>query len=92
MGDPDLREHEKRYQSKKLDFTVSGIIGYCLSAVYRRNKLDFVAYLYFDDRRPRTSQYYISNKDFTNHITLIFASGGAFGTGLGELIVELLKR
>ncbi len=92
-GYPKKQQEEGagRRQDKELDSTLRRIGRNSLSAVYRRSGLGFTKYLYRYDGHAWFSTPYISYSEFTNRIAIILTSGAAFGTGLGQLITELIQ-
>lgn len=75
-------------QGKKLDLINSWFGRNRLSAVDRRSKLDSTTYIYNYDRGSWHYRTYLSYQEFTHRIALIFASAGAFGTGIAQLIYQ----
>lgn len=88
----DLREDERRHKVKKLDSTLRRFGGDWLSAINRQSQLDFITYIQPYDRSPWAGQYYITNKEFTHSLAVIFASITICGYGLGQVISEIFGR
>jgi hypothetical protein len=84
-----LRERHKRSAAKELDFTISGIIRHCVSAIYRPGQLDPITYFYIDDWRSNGNQRYITIKELTHSFTVTILSAAASGIGLGQVIYQL---
>jgi len=85
-----LREDTRRHQTKKLGFTPIWIVRNWIPAIYWSSKLDFITSIFVDDRSARSGEYYITNKEFTHRIAIIFTSASIFGAGIGEVIKVLV--
>jgi hypothetical protein len=86
-----VREKRTRRTNKELDSIIGWIIRYRLPTVDQQRKRDFAAYLYYNDRSSWYYPHYITYEEFAGRIAIIFFSTTAFGTGLGQIITEILR-
>ena len=87
-----MREKARRHKVKKLDIASSWFNRNRLPAIYRRPELDFVNYLHVNDGCTGSRQSYISDKELAHCIAIIFISAGAFGAGIGQIVLILTGR
>ena len=84
-----MREYKWGRSVKKVDTTNSGIIWDGIPAVHRANQLDFTPRIHSYDGSTWTDRTFITYKEFTHSLTIIFISATAFGTGIGAIIFRL---
>ncbi len=85
-----MHEQQKGRKAEKLDFINSRYGGYWLPTVHGRDRLGSLTYIYSYD--GGTWSYYTDSysKELTHNIAIVIASAGAFGAGIGFLIIKLL--
>lgn len=86
-----MREQRARRQPEELGSTYGGSGRHRLPAIHRRNRLDVTSYFQLNGWSTGSGTYYITVKEFTRSVTIIFVSAAIFGTGIGQLLAEFLR-
>lgn len=89
-GQRILCEERNRYSPEKLVSLGIRCCWYLLAAVVGRRTLAALISFYSHGWRPRRCSNHLTHKEFANRIAIITLSAGAFGAGLGQLVVGII--
>jgi hypothetical protein len=84
-------EKEGRRGVKKLGPAYRWYNWHRLSTVHSTSKLDSISSVHSDVKYSWSSPTYLTHKEFTNRLAIIFISAGAFGIGIGQLVATILR-
>jgi hypothetical protein len=83
-----VREQQWGRAIKRLDSIARRFGWDRVPAMDRRSELDTPTHIYYNDGSAWYSRNCISHQEFAHRISIIFASAGAFGAGLAQLIYQ----